>query len=105
MSNKKKQTKKINIIYNGIGANKTNHNKKEFMNISKKNFKDCTSKKCKKNNTCKLRKKLFKKMKQKNKVTIDDYLNAIKECNKCKKKNKCNFKEYIKYSGAIIKIN
>lgn len=102
MSNKKSKTKKINIKYDGIGANKKIHNKKEFMKISKKHFKDCTSKKCKKNNTCKIRKNLFKRAQQKNKVHIDEYLNAIKECNKCKKKYKCNFKEYIKYSGARL---
>lgn len=97
----KKLKQKNNIKYTGIGASKTlHHTEKQFLKIAKKHFKDCKSKKCKKNKACILRRNLFKKMDKKNEVHIDDYLKAIKECDKCKKKYKCTLKEYIKYSGA-----
>ena len=96
-----KKTKQIKIEYTGIGASKSNiHTKKQFLKIAKKHFSDCTSKKCKKNKSCKLRNKYAKKIKNGEYPDWGDYLNAVNECYKCKKKHECNLKEYIKYSGA-----
>ena len=99
---KSKKTKNIKQIhYDGIGC-KINHihNKEEFLKLAKKHFNNCESKKCKKNKACIKRKTLSKKLLKNNNVDINDYLKEIKECDKCKKKYKCNFKEYLKYSGA-----
>ena len=103
--NKTKKNKKIKqIYYTGIGSKKKHiHSKKEFLKIAKKHFNECKSKKCKKNKSCIKRKTLYKKMLKNNIVDINDYLKEAKECDKCKKKYKCNFKEYLKYSGAIEK--
>ena len=106
---KNKHTKKNKLVYySGIGCKKDNkHTKKEFMKIAKKHFNDCKSKKCKKNKACINRKNISKKLLKGINIDINDpknnYLENIKNCDKCKKKHKCDFKEYIKYSGAKYK--
>ncbi len=97
------QNKQIKIMYSGIGSNKSKHHtKKQFLKIAQKHFTDCISKKCKNDTSCKLAKKISKKILKNDKVDIADYLKKVDECNKCKKKYKCDLKDYIEYSGAKI---
>tara|TARA_R110001592_G_scaffold9607_14_gene50908 strand:- start:8081 stop:8377 length:297 start_codon:yes stop_codon:yes gene_type:complete len=95
------KTKKNYIYYTGIGASKTKrHTKKKFLKIAKKQFKSCTSKKCKK---IKNSRKNLLKMILKKKCDANDYLKMIDKLDRCNKKYKCSLKEYIKFSGAEIK--
>ena len=94
--------RRSNIYYTGIGAKKDGlHTEEEFLDIAKRYFKECESSTCFKNKSCKLRKKLAKKMQDTN---MNVYLNAIDECNKCIKTHKCTTsKEYMKHSGAVVR--
>jgi len=102
------------ICYTGEGAIQSgNHTKKEFLTIMDKlNKKKCAiHKKSLKCNSCKKSKKMNtnlvkKQIKTKNykmsKKTENKLVKQMNKCKKCKNKRtkKCNFKNYLKYSGA-----
>jgi hypothetical protein len=112
----------MNIFYTGIGSKKSgNHTKKEYLEVMDKNFKkECSvhikslkCKSCKKSikmNTKEIKKQL--KSQSKNKTykmsnkTEQKIVKQMIECKKCKnnKTKKCNFKKYILFSGAELKM-
>jgi len=112
-----KNTKSIKrICYTGIGSrNSGNHTRKQFMSIANKSFKqECSEyKKSSKCKSCRKKRQLIKANKglpnykdnsKKEKKYMKKYLMLNDLCLKCENKNtkKCNFKDYIKYSGANI---
>ena len=109
---------KINIYYTGFGAVKSgNHTKKQYLKVMNKNFKqDCSvyikslkCKSCKKSiamNTKEAKKYLKNKTYKMSNKTEQKIVKQMIECKKCKnnKTKKCNFKKYILFSGAELKM-